>query len=128
MYIALQFVFDSPCFCFGVILRTNPYEKMFSLLPVLSKRLPGFENLPLRVQVLNNHILTPNLYQNYNYPNPKYPIIGYMDPLGSILFLQQTSWFSGSFSPYWCLCHQQTAPNTRMVSQNRGTPICTPKY
>ena len=39
---------------------------------------------PLRVQVPNNHILTQNLYYNYYYPNPKYPIIGYMDPLGSI--------------------------------------------
>ena len=36
----------------------------------------------LRVQVPNNHILTPNLYYNYYYPNPKYVIIGYMDPPG----------------------------------------------
>ena len=36
----------------------------------------------LRVQVPNNHILTQNLYHNYYYPNPKYLIIGYMDPLG----------------------------------------------
>ena len=35
-----------------------------------------------RVQVPNNHILTQNLYYNYYYPNPKYLIIGYMDPLG----------------------------------------------
>ena len=33
----------------------------------------------LRVQVPNNHILTPNLFYNYYYPNPKYPNIGYMD-------------------------------------------------
>ena len=32
--------------------------------------------------VPNNHILTQNLYYNYYYPNPKYLIIGYMDPLG----------------------------------------------
>ena len=37
----------------------------------------------LRVQVPNNHILTQNLYYNYYYPNPKYLIIGYMDPLGN---------------------------------------------
>ena len=36
----------------------------------------------LRVQVPNNHILTQNLYYNYNYPKPKYLIIGYLDPLG----------------------------------------------
>ena len=35
-----------------------------------------------RVQVLNNHILTQNLYYNYYYQNPKYLIIGYLDPLG----------------------------------------------
>ena len=37
---------------------------------------------PLRVQVPNNRILTQNLYYNYYYPNPKYLIIGYLDPLG----------------------------------------------
>ena len=36
----------------------------------------------LRVQVLNNHILTPNLYYHYYSPNPKYLTIGYMDLLG----------------------------------------------
>ena len=36
----------------------------------------------LRVQVPNNHILTQNLYYSYYYPNPKYLIIEYMDPLG----------------------------------------------
>ena len=40
-------------------------------------------SIPLRVQVPNNHILTQNLYYNYYYPNPKYLIIGYMDPLGT---------------------------------------------
>ena len=39
--------------------------------------------LTLRVQVPNNHILTQNMYYNYYYPNPKYQIIGYMDPLGN---------------------------------------------
>ena len=34
----------------------------------------------LRVQVSKNHTLAQNLYYNYNYQNPKYPIIGYMDP------------------------------------------------
>ena len=34
----------------------------------------------LRVQVPKNHILTQNLYYNYYYQNPKYLIIGYMDP------------------------------------------------
>ena len=42
--------------------------------------------MTLRVQVPNNHILTPNLYYNYYYPNPKYPNIGYMDPLGDLRF------------------------------------------
>ena len=36
----------------------------------------------LRVQVPNNHILTQNLYYNYDYPNPTYLNISYMDPLG----------------------------------------------
>ena len=34
----------------------------------------------LRVQVPNDHILPQNLYYNYYYTNPKYLIIGYMDP------------------------------------------------
>ena len=33
-----------------------------------------------RVPVPNNHALTQNLYHNYYNPNPKYLIIGYMDP------------------------------------------------
>ena len=41
-------------------------------------------SVTLRVQVLNNHILTQNQYYNYYYPKPKYPIIGYMDPLGKV--------------------------------------------
>ena len=39
-------------------------------------------SLSLRVQVPNNHILAQNLYYNCYYPEPKYLIIGYMDPLG----------------------------------------------
>ena len=38
--------------------------------------------IALRVQVPNKYILTQNLYYNCYYPNPKYLIIGYMDPLG----------------------------------------------
>ena len=34
----------------------------------------------LRVHIPKNHVLTQNLYYNPSYPNPKYPIIGYMDP------------------------------------------------
>ena len=41
--------------------------------------------IALRVQVPNNHILTQNLYYNYYYPNSKYLIVGYMDPLGRSL-------------------------------------------
>ena len=58
----------------------------FSTFACFPKRtLPHALKLPLRVQVPNNHILTQNLYYNYYYPNPKYLIIGYMDPLGSVL-------------------------------------------
>ena len=38
-----------------------------------------------RVQVPNNHMHAQNHDYNYYYPNPKYLIIGYMDPLGSLL-------------------------------------------
>ena len=34
----------------------------------------------LRVQVPNNHILTPKLYHNYSYQSPMYLILGYLDP------------------------------------------------
>ena len=40
--------------------------------------------IPLRVHVPSNHILTLNQYYNYYYPKPKDLIIGYMDPLGSM--------------------------------------------
>ena len=40
----------------------------------------GCATSTLRVQVPNNHILAQNLYYNSYYPNPKYPIIGYLDP------------------------------------------------
>ena len=37
----------------------------------------------LKVQVPNNHIIfTQDLYCNSCYPDPKYLIIGYLDPLG----------------------------------------------
>ena len=39
----------------------------------------------LRVQVPNTHIPTQKLYYNYYSPNPKYLVIGYMDPLGDVL-------------------------------------------
>ena len=48
----------------------------------------------LRVQVPNSHLLTKNLYHNYYYPNPKYLIIGYMDPLGQANMELQESRFS----------------------------------
>ena len=41
-------------------------------------------SVTLRVQVLNNHMLTQNQFYNYFYPKPKYLIIGYMDPLGKV--------------------------------------------
>ena len=40
----------------------------------------GLPQLPFRVQVFNNDILTQNLEYSYYYPKPKYLIIGYMDP------------------------------------------------
>ena len=40
------------------------------------------KRVSVRVQVHNRYILPHNLYQKYYYPNPKYSIIGYMDPLG----------------------------------------------
>ena len=43
-----------------------------------------FGSLALSVQVPKDHIFTPNLYQNHYYPNPKYLIVGYMDPLGRV--------------------------------------------
>ena len=42
--------------------------------------------ITLRVQVPNNHVLTQNQYYNPYYPNPKYLIVGYMDPLGKDSF------------------------------------------
>ena len=38
--------------------------------------------ISLRVQVSDNHILTQNQYYRFSYPNPRYLIILYMDPLG----------------------------------------------
>ena len=51
----------------------------------------GGRGLTLRVQVPNNHVLTQNLYYNSYYPNPKYLIIGYMDPLGNGLMVPELS-------------------------------------
>ena len=39
----------------------------------------------LRLQVPNNHILTPNQYYNFYYPKPTYLIIGYMDLWDSLV-------------------------------------------
>ena len=52
---------------------------------------PQFSIQTLRVQVPNNQILTHNLYYNSYYPNPKYRIIGYMDPVGKGPMLQDVS-------------------------------------
>ena len=46
----------------------------------------------LRVHVLNNHILTLNLYYNYYYQNPKYFILGYLDPLSEASRVVGGSW------------------------------------
>ena len=61
---------------------------LFLKLPVFAKYMgliKKMETTSLRVQVPNNHILTPNLYYSYYYPKPKYLIIGYLDPLGLII-------------------------------------------
>ena len=59
---------------------------MFSLAS-LAEELIHWNKLiiPLRVQVPNNHILTQNLYYNSYYPKLKDPIIGYLDPLGTLI-------------------------------------------
>ena len=52
-----------------------------------TRRGPNKEYWPLvtlRVQVPNNHILTQILYYNCYYPNPKYLVIGHMDPLAYV--------------------------------------------
>ena len=46
--------------------------------------------MTLRVQVPNKQILTQNLYSNSYYPNPKYLVIGYTDPLGDASFQKKT--------------------------------------
>ena len=55
------------------------FEPLIRALLGLSKA-QGPITLTLRVQVPNSHILTQNQDYNYYYPNPKYLIIGYMDP------------------------------------------------
>ena len=59
------------------------------------RRASNYFNITLRVHVPNNHILTQNLYYNYYYPKPKYPIIGYMDPLGNLSWLSLGGWRVG---------------------------------
>ena len=77
------------CMLFGVPIPQALPEPIIIVYCVLTTYKP--ENLwtlrgflqgwvPLRVQVSNNHILTPNLYHNYYYPKTKYLIIGYLDP------------------------------------------------
>ena len=63
----------------GLMSRVQP-----SRCPALPLWLLIYALQALRVQVPNNHILTQNLYYNYYSPKPRYPIIGYLDPLGSI--------------------------------------------
>ena len=60
-----------------ITVRVPPMSQMLKVMTQLKRK----QNT-LRVQVPNNHILTQNLYYNYYYPNPKYLILGYMDPLG----------------------------------------------
>ena len=55
------------------------------------------------MQVPNNHTHTQNLYFDSYYPNPKYLIIGYMDPLGSCThtyMMRATASMSGSGRAY----------------------------
>ena len=87
-----------------------PYTYLRPNASVLFKALllvPGSKciNDTLRVQVPNNHILTPNLCYNYYYPNPKYLIIGYMDPLG-YLFRSLKSIKKPRSLGYCCLEHR----------------------
>ena len=61
-----------------------------------------FRHLPLRVQVSNNHILTPNLYYNYHYPNPKYQKYWVHGPLGYIRAPQASCTIEASARIYAC--------------------------
>ena len=40
----------------------------------------GYIGTTQMVQVLNKRMLAPNLHSNYWHQNPKYPIIGSLDP------------------------------------------------
>ena len=62
------------------LFRLHRQDKCWVLHPRM--RCNSFFYTAQRVQVPNNHILTQNLYQSHYYPNPKYLIIEYMDPLG----------------------------------------------
>ena len=72
----------------------DPLGKTMQMAPatlIVPKGSAQASPLSQRVQVPNNHILTPNLYYNYYHPNPKYLIIGYMDPQGFKYFIQTSS-------------------------------------
>ena len=74
--------------------------------------------LPLRVQVPNNHIPTPNLYYNYCYTKPKYQIIGYMDPLGTMSPGEN----HGAFAMLpRVITSPSPPPNTEYPPSNKGT-------
>ena len=76
--------------------------------------LPGLPSFSLRVQVANGHIPTQNLYYNNYYPNPKYLIIGYMDPLG--LKEPQT------LNPCCLLVLDRVQPKSETLSPKSGVP------
>ena len=95
--------------------------------------------ISLRVQVPNNHILTPNLYYNYYYPNPKYLIIGYMDPLGftaetlpgksyqgvarSFMFLSSSIWRIKGLGWLGCPPPKPNSPTRRSPSCKLGQKV-----
>ena len=88
------------------------------------------QTLAPRVQVPNNHILTQNLYQNHYYANPKYLILGYMDPLGcSYQNLQKPTRRNGSglasetkagYSPSKSACAQRSCQRARKRTLKPG--------
>ena len=78
-------------------------QRRFRAKPPTQDRLTK-KDLSLRVQVPKNHILTQNLYYNYNYPKPKYLIMGFLDPLGLGLvgIYKGAQSFLGGFVPSRC--------------------------
>ena len=59
----------------------KPQQKAtHTMVPKSAESLRTCSSMTLRVQVPSNHILTQNLWHNDQYPNPKYLIIGYLDP------------------------------------------------